>query len=69
MYPLPRGETAPAYRELDDAPRPTFMWTNGDRLLVEQWVFAHTEVDPAFDEVVGTVHDTVSALPETEGVS
>ncbi len=45
------------------------MWTNGDRFLVEQWVFAPTEVDPAIDEVVGTVHDSVSALPETEGVS
>ena len=45
------------------------MWTSGDRLLVEEWVFTPAETDPAFDEVVGTVHDAVSALPETEGVS
>jgi hypothetical protein len=58
-----------AASSLDRNPRPTFMWTNGERLLVEEWVFAPTETDPAFDEVVGTVHDAVSALPETEGVS
>jgi hypothetical protein len=60
---------AAAASSLDRNPRPTFMWTNGDRLLVEEWVFTPAEIDPAFDEVAGTVHDAVSALPETEGVS
>lgn len=50
-------------------PRPTFMWTSGDHLLVEEWVFTPAEMDPAFDEVAGTVHDAVSALPETEGMA
>ena len=58
-----------AASSLDRNPRPTFMWTSGDRLLIEEWVFTPAEVDPAFDEVAGTVHDAVSALPETEGVS
>jgi predicted small lipoprotein YifL len=58
-----------AVSSLDRNPRPTFMWTSGDRLLIEEWVFNPAETDPAFDEVAGTVHDAVSALPETEGVS
>jgi hypothetical protein len=62
-----RGQAAAS--SLDRNPRPAFMWTSGDRLLVEEWVFTPAETDPAFDEVVGTVHDAVSALPETEGVS
>lgn len=62
------GRDAAAASSLDRNPRPTFMWTSGDNLLIEQWVFTPAEVDPAFDEVSGTVHDAVSALPETEGV-
>lgn len=60
---------AAATSSLDRNPRPTFMWTSGDRLLIEEWVFTPTESDPAFEEVAGTVHDAVSEMPETEGVS
>lgn len=60
---------AAAASSLDRNPRPTFMWTSGDHLLIEEWVFAPTASDPAFEEVAGTVHDAVSEMPDTEGVS
>lgn len=57
-----------AESSLDRNPRPTFMWTSGERLLIEEWLFDRAEADPAFDEVAGEVHDAMAGLPETEGV-
>lgn len=58
-----------AASSVDRNPRPMFLWASGDELLIEQWVFTPTEIDPAFDEVVTTVHDAISDLPDTEGVT
>ncbi len=60
---------AAAESSLDRNPRPTFMWRSGEELLVEEWIFDPAERDPAFDEVAGEVHDAVSGLDDTEGVT
>lgn len=60
---------AAAESSLDRNPRPTFMWTSGDDLLVEEWIFNPAERDPAFDEVAGEVHDAMAGMDDTEGVS
>ncbi len=59
---------AAAESSLARNPRPTFMWTSGDRLLVEEWIFDPAEPNPTFDKVAGDVHDAVSAMENTEGV-
>ncbi len=59
---------AAAASSLDRNPRPTFMWTSGEHLLVEEWLFDRAEADPAFDEVAGEVHDAMAGMPATEGV-
>lgn len=58
-----------AESSLDRNPRPTFMWTSGDGLLVEEWLFDPAEPGPGFDEVAGEAHDAVSGMEDTEGVS
>lgn len=60
---------AAAESSLDRNPRPSFMWTSAEGLLVEEWLFDPAEPGPGFDEVAGEAHDAVSGLKDTEGVS
>lgn len=69
LYEAAAQRDEAAQSSLDRNPRPTFMWTLGDRALVEEWIFDRTQVGPAFEEVAGTAHDAISELPGAEGVS
>jgi hypothetical protein len=60
---------AAAESSLDRNPRPAFMWTSGESLLVEEWLFDPAEPDAGFEEVAGDAHDAVSGLEDTRGVS